>query len=40
MFRNVTELKERGGEFAEEMGFKGEVSILFSSVEAQLMVKG
>ena len=40
MFRNVPELKERGGEFAEEMGFKGEGSMLLSMVRAQLMVKG
>ncbi len=40
MFRNVPELKERGGEFAEEMGFKGEGPMLLSMVRAQLMVKG
>ena len=40
MFRNVTELKERGNEFTEEMGFKGEVSMLFRIVRGQLMVKG
>jgi hypothetical protein len=38
MFRNVTELKERGDEFAEEMGYKNSVSILFSFVGSQLMV--
>lgn len=40
MFRNVTDLKKRGDEFAEEMGFKGGVSMLFSIVGSQLMVKG
>ncbi|MGZ0173204.1 MAG: hypothetical protein ACKVHE_27055, partial [Planctomycetales bacterium] len=40
MFRNVTELKERGDEFAEEMRFKGGMSLLFSIVGSQLMVKG
>jgi hypothetical protein len=40
VFRNVNELKERGDEFAEEMGFKGGVSLLFSIVGSQLMVKG
>jgi hypothetical protein len=40
VFRNVNELKERGDEFAEEMGFKGGVSTLFSIVGSQLMVSG
>ena len=40
MFSNVTELKERGNEFTEEMGFKGKVSMLFRIVRGQRMLKG
>lgn len=38
MFRNVNELKERGDEFAAEMGFVGGMSTLLSFVGGQLFV--
>lgn len=38
MFRNVNELKERGDEFAAEMGFVGGMSTLLSIVGGQLFV--
>ena len=40
VFRNVNELKERGDEFAVEMGYPNNISMLFSLVGSQLQARG